>query len=402
MKIIDDVDFKSIIKVFGVGGGGSNAVNNMYRAGIKDVDFIICNTDVQALEASPIEKKIQLGKSLTQGLGAGNTPKQGEHAAREAAEELKEAMEGAKMIFITAGMGGGTGTGGAPVLARLAKEMDILSVAVVTIPFRFEGKKRIEQAIQGMQNLQPYVDAMIVIDNNKILEFYGDLPIKEAFVKADQVLLTAVKSIAEVITIPGKVNVDFADVQSVLKNSGVAIMSSAEASGENRAQEAAKKVIETPLLNIKNISSAKKILINISHPKDFKTSELEIINSFLQKNLGKNQADIIWGNVELKELEETGTVRVTMIATGFNTDIIPKVEDIYVPNGEKQELSYLEDETEYQSNTSSPEEDKNTSEEKLKQFIKGLQSGYISDFSNPEVIKKLSEEPAYVRLNFNN
>ncbi len=383
-------DFKDIIKVIGVGGGGTNAVNNMYRSGIEQVSFVVCNTDRQSLDNSPVPIKIQLGVSLTEGLGAGNNPTHGMNAAREAQEELREMMDGAKMVFITAGMGGGTGTGAAPVIAQIAKSLNILTVAVVTIPFSFEGEKRIRQAIDGMRQLQQYVDAMIVIDNNKILDLYGDLGISEAFANADSVLLDAVKSIAEIITVPGYINVDFADVQTVLTNSGVAIMGSALGKGKDRALEAAKKSINSPLLNIDNFSGAKKLLVNITHPNKFTTSEMHTIITYLQDELGKNRADIIWGNVKDDNMAQD-EVRVTVIATGFNANVIPDVEEILRDKRKDITEKYFD----YQDDIKSEQE----WETIIMKTIKAQKLQYIENYTEPNIIRKFSEEPAYLRLN---
>ncbi|MEE9461091.1 MAG: cell division protein FtsZ, partial [Bacteroidales bacterium] len=238
------------IKVIGIGGGGSNAVNHMCKQGIKDVDFIICNTDAQALVSSPVPVRIQLGESLTEGRGAGNKPEIGRQAAIENLQDVIEALEGnTKMVFLTAGMGGGTGTGAAPVIAKATKELGILTVAIVTIPFRFEGQQRINQAIEGINQLEEHVDSLLVINNEKLREIYGDLKLSEAFAKADDILSMAARGIAEIITVPGYINVDFADVETVMKDSGVAILGSGTATGEGRAVKAIETALNSPLLN---------------------------------------------------------------------------------------------------------------------------------------------------------
>ena len=253
------------IKVIGVGGGGGNAVNHMCRRGIKDVDFVVCNTDSQALANSPVTTKVQLGSSLTEGRGAGNKPEVGRKAAIENIEDVKRAIgENTKMVFITAGMGGGTGTGAGPVIAEACRELDLLTIGIVTIPFRNEGKRRIQQAIEGIQQLEGIVDSLLVINNEKIREMYGDFKISEAFAKADDVLATAAKGIAEIITVHGYINVDFADVETVMRQSGVAIMGSAIASGENRAIKAVEEALNSPLLNNNDINGARNILLNIT------------------------------------------------------------------------------------------------------------------------------------------
>ncbi len=313
---------RHIIKVIGVGGGGGNAVNNMYRENIKDVDFVVCNTDLQALNQSPVPIKIQLGAELTSGLGAGNDPKTGRDAARESIEEIKEVLENnTKMIFITAGMGGGTGTGAAPVIAQIAKEMNILTVAIVTLPFRFEGPKRLNQAVGGIKELQKNVDALLLIDNERIKQVYGDVPANEAFKKADQVLTIAAKGIADIINREGIINVDFADVHNILKDSGIAIMGTGYGEGENRAVEATKIAIHSPLLNFLNIKGAEKLLFNIAYnpEDDLITNEIEKITDYIHKETG-NIPDTIWG-YSLDPRIEKGKIGVTIIATGFNANI---------------------------------------------------------------------------------
>ena len=259
----------SIIKVIGVGGGGSNAVNHMFKQGIKDVDFMVCNTDAQALINSPVPIKIQLGNSLTEGRGAGNKPDVGRQSAIENLQDVIDILAGnTKMVFITAGMGGGTGTGAAPVIAKTAKEMGILTVAIVTMPFKFEGQTRINQAIEGINEIKNYVDSLLVIHNEKLREMFGDLKLSDAFTRADNVLTTAARGIAEIITVHGYINVDFADVQTIMTNSGVAIMGSAIADGENRALEAIQEALNSPLLNNNDIRGDKNILLNITSGED--------------------------------------------------------------------------------------------------------------------------------------
>ncbi|MDO9615134.1 MAG: cell division protein FtsZ, partial [Bacteroidota bacterium] len=255
-------DSGSIIKVIGVGGGGGNAVNHMYHQGIRDVDFMVCNTDSQALVNSPVPFKVQLGSSLTEGRGAGNKPETGRDAAIENIEDVKKILgSNTKMVFITAGMGGGTGTGGAPVIAQAAKELGILTVGIVTIPFRNEGRRRIKQAIDGIAAMETHVDSLLVINNERIREMYGDFKISDAFAKADNILATAAKGIAEIITVPGYINVDFADVETVMRNSGVALMGTGVASGVNRALIAVEEALNSPLLNNNDILGARNILL---------------------------------------------------------------------------------------------------------------------------------------------
>ena len=309
----------NVIKVIGVGGGGSNAINHMFQQGIVGVDFVVCNTDAQALEKSGVPIKIQLGASLTEGLGAGANPDVGRQAAQESYEELKTLLSTqTKMIFITAGMGGGTGTGAAPILAKMAKEMDILTVGIVTMPFQFEGKIRLEQAQRGLENLKNNVDALIVINNNKLREVYGNLGFKAGFSKADEVLATAARGIAEVITHHYTQNIDLKDAKTVLTNSGSAIMGSATASGANRAQEAIVKALDSPLLNDNKITGCKNVLLLIvSGTEEITIDEIGEINDFIQTEAGNN-TNIIMGVGEDESLDKS--ISVTIIATGFNSD----------------------------------------------------------------------------------
>jgi cell division protein FtsZ len=314
----------SIIKVIGVGGGGSNAVNFMFQQGITDVDFIVCNTDQQALANSPVAIKIHLGQTLTEGLGAGNQPEKGKEAAIENLDDVTRVLENnTKMVFITAGMGGGTGTGAAPVIAKAAKDLGILTVGIITIPFRFEGKRRIEQAIKGVQEINKFVDSLLVINNERLREIYGDLGITEAFTKADNVLSIAAKGIAEIITKKGHVNVDFADVKTVMTESGVAVMGSGMAEGEDRALNAINAALDSPLLNNNDITGAQNILLNISFgEEDVTMDEIFEITNFVQDSAGNN-ADLIWGYNQ--EITLGKKISVTVIATGFETDVIPEL-----------------------------------------------------------------------------
>jgi cell division protein FtsZ len=311
-------DKSSIIKVLGVGGGGGNAVNHMYSQGIKGVDFVICNTDLQVLEASAIPNKIQLGTGLTAGLGAGSNPEVGKKAAMEAIEDVIEVLGvNTKMLFITAGMGGGTGTGAAPIIAKTAKELDILTVGIVTTPFSFEGKKRKNHADEGIEQLKKSVDCLLIISNDKIKEMYGNLPLRQAFSHANDILTTAAKGIAELITDTGYINVDFEDVKTVMRNSGVALMGSASADGENRAIDAVKAALASPLLNDNQIVGAKNILLNISSgTQEVLMDEVELISSYIQDEAGLT-ADVIFGT----SFDETlgDKIAVTLIATGFET-----------------------------------------------------------------------------------
>ncbi|RKS96638.1 cell division protein FtsZ [Chryseobacterium defluvii] len=309
----------SIIKVIGVGGGGNNALKHMYEKGIHGVDFVICNTDAQTLDNNPVSNKVQLGTTITEGLGAGADPEVGEKSAIESIEEIKAAMgQNTKMVFITAGMGGGTGTGAAPVIAKVAKDMGILTVGIVTVPFSFEGKRRLEQAENGLDKLRNNVDSLIVINNDKLRQQFGNLGFKQGFSKADEVLTNAAKGMAEVITGYFDVNIDFRDAKSVLQNSGTALMSTGTASGENKAEEAVKKALDSPLLNDNKITGAKNVLLLIrSGAEEVTMDEIGIIMDHIQKEAG-NTADIIFGVGSDEELGDS--VSVLVIATGFSND----------------------------------------------------------------------------------
>ena len=308
---------KSIIKVIGVGGGGSNAVSFMYRQGIIGVDFAICNTDNQSLEMSPVPTKIQLGPDLTEGRGAGSKPDVGKQACIESVEDVRNFLsDGTKMLFVTAGMGGGTGTGAAPIIAKLAREMNILTVGIVTLPFLFEGKRRATFAVEGLADMKANVDALIVISNDKLREIHGNLMISEAFSRADNILTTAAKGIAEIITVPGYVNVDFEDVNTVMRDSGVAIMGTSTAEGPNRAIEAVTCALNSPLLEDNDISGAEHILLNISSGTNEVTmDEISQITDYVQEKSGYG-TDLIWGNCIDETLGEA--ISITVIATGFD------------------------------------------------------------------------------------
>ncbi|WP_181885058.1 cell division protein FtsZ [Pontibacter diazotrophicus] len=311
---------KSIIKVIGVGGGGSNAVNHMYSQGIKDVEFIICNTDSQALKSSSVPNKLAIGQNLTEGLGAGANPEKGKHAALESKEEIREMLSNdTKMVFITAGMGGGTGTGAAPVIAKVAKELGILTVGIVTAPFVFEGKKKKVAAENGIKELSENCDTILVILNDKLREMFGNLTIREAFAKADNVLTTAAKSIAEIITVTAEVNVDFEDVKTVMKDSGAAVMGSATTEGEGRALRAAEEALSSPLLNNTDIHGAQKILLSImsGEQAELEMDELTEITEYIQDKAGQ-EAEVIFGHGIDSSLGQS--IRVTVIATGFASD----------------------------------------------------------------------------------
>ncbi len=317
------VERSSIIKVLGIGGGGNNAVNHMFERGIRDVNFVVCNTDHQALAKSQIPVKVQIGESLTEGRGAGSKPEIGRQAALENLPDVMEALSGnTKMVFITTGMGGGTGTGATPVIAKACKEAGLLTIAVVTIPFKSEGKVRIMQAIDGVTELKDNVDSLLVINNEKLREIYGNQPVSTAFAKADDILTTAVKGIAEIITVTGYINVDFADVETVMKNSGVAIMGMGKASGEDRAVKAIENALASPLLNSNDITGASSILINISSGSgehEITMDELGEITDYMYE-VASDDALIIRGLSKDESLGEE--ISVTVIATGFESNSI--------------------------------------------------------------------------------
>ena len=334
----------SIIKVIGVGGGGGNAVNYMYSLGIDGVDFIVCNTDSQALAQSAVPNKIQLGPHLTQGLGAGANPEIGKQAGEESVDEISKILKvNTRMAFITAGMGGGTGTGAAPIISKVCRELGILTVGIVTTPFAYEGRKRLKQAQDGIAFMREHVDTILIISNDKLRQQYGNLPFTQAFSKADNVLATAAKCITDLITVDGKVNLDFNDVQTVMKNGGVAILGSAQANGEGRARQAVEEALNSPLLNDSEIEGAQWILLNVTSASgDFEHTldELEVIQGYVQQQAG-NTCDIILGMGHDPNLGEN--ISVTIIATGFqhheiNVDVLePKkavVEKIVVPLGQ--------------------------------------------------------------------
>lgn len=315
---LPDREEDSIIKVIGVGGGGSNAVNHMFSQGIHGVEFVVCNTDIQALRQSRVKNRIQLGKELTEGRGAGCLPERGRQSAMESMDFIRTLLQrNTKMVFITAGMGGGTGTGAAPEIAKQAREMGILTIGIVTVPFSFEGKKKVEQAMAGIDELEEYVDALLIIANEKLRTIYGDLKLSDAFATADNVLTIAAKSIAEIITVKGYVNVDFADVESVMRNSGVALMGASEAEGENRAMEALENALISPLLNSQDIRGAANILLNILYgEKEVTMDEISLITDSLQERVGRD-VNVIWGAGKDESLGDK--LRVAVIATGFNS-----------------------------------------------------------------------------------
>jgi cell division protein FtsZ len=308
----------NLIKVIGVGGGGSNAVNHMFRHGIEGVDFYICNTDLQSLHSSPIPNRLQLGAQLTEGLGAGSMPDMGEKAAMENMAQIRQIMEdNTKMVFITAGMGGGTGTGAAPVIAKIAKELSILTVGIVTLPFEDEGPQRIDQAREGLEKLRPHVDALLTICNDRIVDMYGDLTITQAFSKADDILCTAARGIAEIITKPGQINVDFMDVQTAMRDSGRAIMGTGIAAGENRADNAVRMALDSPLLDNTRIQGAQHLLVNFTYGhKEPVMSEISKVKKYLQEEAG-NTAHLKMGITKDDSLGDD--IAITVIATGFES-----------------------------------------------------------------------------------
>ena len=336
---------KSIIKVIGVGGGGSNAVNYMNSIGIRNVEFIICNTDIQALHSSNVNNQLQIGMELTKGLGAGANPSKGREAALESSHEIRELLrnDGTRMLFITAGMGGGTGTGAAPIIAQIANELDILTVGIVTLPFEFEGKAKMEKALSGVEELKKGCDSVITILNQRLIEIYGDLSQSKAFEKADDIIATSAKCIAEIVTVPGQINVDFEDVKTVMKDAGASVLGSAEASGDNRAKEAIENAINSPLLNDRDIEGAQRILLNIvsgGGDNELSTIELNTITKLVNESSSEN-VEIIFGTAIDGELDDK--VRVTIIATGFNIKEIKKDDIDFISSEKESQTNLFED-----------------------------------------------------------
>lgn len=395
MKFDLPKDQASIIKVIGVGGGGSNAVNHMYNQGITGVDFVICNTDAQALDQSSIPNKIQLGTTLTEGLGAGANPEVGKNAAIEDVEAIKAILQNnTKMVFITAGMGGGTGTGAAPIIAEAAREMGILTVGIVTVPFSFEGRRRKQQADEGLEALRESVDTLLIINNDKLRMMYGNLKMGEAFAKADDILTVAAKGISEIITVTGYVNTDFRDVQTVMKDGGTAIMGSATAEGENRAIDAVSKALSSPLLNDNEIKGANYILLNItSGTEEITMDEIGDITDFIQDEAGLT-ADVIWGNCTDESLGDK--VAVTVIATGFGAS-----DTTTFDLGKKPEKKVYGLDEDVPTNITQPLEEtpevENTTEEVSTEieepFLKTETEQPTLNFDTPEVTAELEETP---------
>ena len=393
-------DSPKIIKVIGVGGGGGNAVNHMYREGIHDVTFVLCNTDNQALAESPVPVKLQLGRSITQGLGAGNRPERARDAAEESIEDIKAQLnDGTKMVFITAGMGGGTGTGAAPVIARIAKEMDILTVGIVTIPFIFEGEKKIIQALDGVERIAQHVDALLVINNERLREIYADLTFMNAFGKADDTLSIAAKSIAEIITMRGTVNLDFADVKTILKDGGVAIMSTGFGEGENRVTKAIDDALHSPLLNNNDIFNSKKVLLNISYSSQYKLmmSEMDEVKEFM--NRFSRDFETKFGMAVDDKLEQK--VKITLLATGFGIqDIHMKEMDDRITQRtaeEQKRLAELEEEEEQRRSRRETYygKDANTKYQRLRR--RHIYIFNPEDLDNADIISMVENSPTYQR-----
>ncbi len=383
-----------IIKVVGVGGGGSNAVHNMYRKGIHNVSFAVCNTDMQAMQNSPIPKKVQLGVEITEGLGAGNDPEVARRAAEESREEIERLFnDGTKMAFITAGMGGGTGTGAAPVVAEIAKSLGILTVGIVTIPFKFEMTGKIKQALKGVIEISKHVDALLVINNQRLIDMYPKLQVTEGFHMVDNVLTTATKSIAEIITARGTINLDFRDVRKILKNGGVAIMSYGIEKGDRRVSRAFQSALHSPLLNDNDIYKSKKILFNIyENPNDpIRIEEMAEVESFMAK-FQEDDIELIWGYSKDHNLEE-GSVKVTVLATGFGMKDIPGMEPVIVEEKKVQD-------------TITHEEQERIKQQEMEldrmvgAFYKVDYKVYIfkgDDMYNEELIEAIDNSPTYKR-----
>ena len=387
-------DAPRIIKVIGVGGGGSNAVHNMYRKGIHNVSFAVCNTDIQALQNSPIPKKIQLGETITEGLGAGNDPEVARRAAEESREEITALFnDGTKMAFITAGMGGGTGTGAAPVVAEIAKSLGILTVGIVTIPFKFEMTGKIKQALKGVIEISKHVDALLVINNQRLIDIYPKLNVTEGFRIVDDVLTTATKSIAEIITARGTINLDFRDVSKILKNGGVAIMSYGIEKGEMRVSRAFRSAMHSPLLNDNDIYKSKKILFNIyQNPNDpIRVEEMAEVESFMEQ-FKSEEIELIWGLSQDMNLEN-GEVKVTVLATGFGMKDIPDMRPMIQKEEEEQQILSREE-------IEKREREERKLDSMVEVFYKPDFKVYIfkgEDIYNEELLTALDNSPTYTR-----
>jgi len=385
----------SIIKVIGVGGGGGNAVNHMYREGIHDVTFVVCNTDNQALNESPVPIKLQLGR---EGLGAGNRPERAKAAAEESMKDIESMLnDGCKMAFITAGMGGGTGTGAAPIIAKTAKDMGILTVGIVTIPFLFEGNKKIDQALDGVEEMSKHVDALLVINNERLRDVYSDLSVMNAFAKADDTLSVAAKSIAEIITIRGKINLDFNDVKTVLKDGGVALMSTGYGSGEGRVTQAINDALHSPLLNNNDIFNSKKVLFNISYStnSDLMMEEMNEVHEFMSR-FG-DDVETKWGLYIDDSLESK--VKFTILATGFGIKDIPGMDDALNKKRTAEEQKRHEEEERIRQIKEKRRDDYYTNERRNDRK-KGNYKYYIftqDDLDNDDVISIVDTTPTYKR-----
>lgn len=385
----------SIIKVIGVGGGGGNAVNHMYREGIHDVTFVVCNTDNQALNESPVPIKLQLGR---EGLGAGNRPERAKAAAEESMKDIESMLnDGCKMAFITAGMGGGTGTGAAPIIAKTAKDMGILTVGIVTIPFLFEGNKKIDQALDGVEEMSKHVDALLVINNERLRDVYSDLSVMNAFAKADDTLSVAAKSIAEIITIRGKINLDFNDVKTVLKDGGVALMSTGYGSGEGRVTQAINDALHSPLLNNNDIFNSKKVLFNISYStnSNLMMEEMNEVHEFMSR-FG-DDVETKWGLYIDDSLESK--VKFTILATGFGIKDIPGMDDALNKKRTAEEQKRHEEEERIRQIKEKRRDDYYTNERRNDRK-KGNYKYYIftqDDLDNDDVISIVDTTPTYKR-----
>ena len=393
-------DSPKIIKVIGVGGGGGNAVNHMYREGIHDVTFVLCNTDNQALAESPVPVKLQLGRSITQGLGAGNRPERARDAAEESIEDIRnQVKDGTKMVFISAGMEGGTGTGAAPVIARIAKEMDILTVGIVTIPFIFEGEKKIIQALDGVERIAQHVDALLVINNERLREIYADLTFMNAFGKADDTLSIAAKSIAEIITMRGTVNLDFADVKTILKDGGVAIMSTGFGEGENRVTKAIDDALHSPLLNNNDIFNAKKVMLNVSFcpSSELMMEEMNEIHEFMSKF--REGVEVIWGVAIDNSLETR--VKITVLATGFGVEDVPGMDSLHAARSQEEEERQLQLEEEKEKNKERIRKAYGESASNIgSKSLRKRRHIYLfntEDLDNDDIIAMVEDSPTYMR-----
>lgn len=417
-------ELDQIIRVIGVGGAGGSAVNNMYNAGIAGVNCIVCNTDLQALKKSPVPTKVQIGKKLTRGLGAGSKPEKGQASALEDIDEIKRVLDGAVMVFVTAGMGGGTGTGAAPVIAQTAMDMGILTIGVVSIPYECEGSKRITDAVRGIEEMEKHVDALLIVNSSRLVDMYGDLKLSKAMAKADECLAMATRGISDIITGYGIVNVDFADVDSALRGSGAALIGTAQASGPNRALEAVKNAINSPLLNYNRVQGAKRIIVNMASSEEFEITQSEMaeITNFLRKEAGFLQIDnsydqdsLIWGAVFDESLGEA--VSVTVVATGFSSDAIlskkeaPKVVLKFDDTGNP--IVESEEDSSRTITFDEPVENSEYTEQIGILYDKGINGDKLENYStrdlcdvicvsmedlrNEETISNIEAEPAFIR-----